>query len=588
MVGGHSTSAMQLRPPFMHSELRPILACLFLSVLTCATTAADKTQPIGDAIRGKIVFQQGCAVCHATGKDDQTQAGQGPLLAGVVGRTAASLSSFGYTKALAASHLVWDAATLDKFLESPTTVVPGTSMVLPVASATDRGDLIAYLATLKPVAPANAAGKTPAPHRRTAGDWQNDAPGKMHRIDLGKLPAPYATKSAGNQPKTVDRPAGAELAVPRGFRVKLFASGLSGPRLLCTAPNGDVFISETRQGRIRVLRAADGADLPAENSVFAEKLSGPFGIAFHPAGENPKWVYVANRNSVVRFPYRAGDLRAGGPAETIIGKLSESTRGHGTRDIAFSPDGRRMYVTVGSGSNVADDLPAKTPDEIRAWEAATAKGAAWGSETNRALVLVGDPEGHDLKIYATGIRNPVGLAVQRDSGKVWVTTNERDGLGDDLVPDYVSSIREGGFYGWPWYYMGDHEDPRHAGKRPDLAGETIAPDVPVQSHSAALQLVFYPDDPKGVSAFPKQYRGDIFVALHGSWNRTGRTGSKVVRVTLKHGVATGAYEDFLTGFVIDDGHVWGRPVGVTVARDGALLVSDDANGTIWRISTTEN
>jgi len=244
-----------------------------------------------------------------------------------------------------------------------------------------------------------------------------------------------------------------------------------------------------------------------------------------------------------------------------------------------------MYVSVGSGSNVVDDLPAKTPDEIRAWEAATAKGATWGSETNRADVLVSDPEGHGLKIYATGIRNPVGLAMQHDSGKVWVSTNERDGLGDDLVPDYISSIREGGFYGWPWYYMGNHEDPRHAGKRPDLAGQAIVPDVPVQAHSAALQLTFYPSDPKGVSAFPKQYRGDVFVAMHGSWNRTGRTGSKVIRVPLKHGVATGDYEDFLTGFVIDDGHVWGRPVGVTVAKDGALLVSDDANGTIWRVST---
>jgi len=198
---------------------------------------------------------------------------------------------------------------------------------------------------------------------------------------------------------------------------------------------------------------------------------------------------------------------------------------------------------------------------------------------------VTDPEGHAaLRPLATGIRNAVGIAVQPGTGDLWASVNERDALGDDLVPDYVTRVREGGYYGWPWYYMGNHEDPRHAGERPDLAGKAIIPDVPEQSHSASLQMTFYPADASGPAAFPAEYRGDIFVAFHGSWNRTGRTGGKIVRVLLKDGVATGEYEDFLTGWVVDDGHVWGRPVGVTVAHDGALLVTEDGNDTIWRVS----
>lgn len=563
----------------MRSLSAPFVSVLIVPLLLVTANAA------GDADHGKIIFQQTCAICHATGDATGPQAGQGPLLAGVVGRPAGALSSFGYTKALAASHLTWDTATLDKFLASPTTVVPGTNMVISTPSATDRHDLIAYLATLKAVAP--SAEKIATPHPRTAGDWQNDAPGQVHRIDLTSLAAPYATSSAGNSPKTVDRPAGANPVVPEGFQVKLFVSDLSGPRLMRTAPNGDIFIAETRRGRIRILRTADGADAPSENSIFAEGLPGPFGIAFYPVDGEPKWVYVGNVNSVVRFPYRNGDLKATGPAETIVAKLTDSKGGHSTRDVVFSDDGKRMFVSVGSGSNVAEGLADKSSTEIKAWEKSTTLGAAWGAETDRADVLAYDPAGQGLKIFAAGIRNAVGLSIQPDTGKLWVSTNERDGLGDDLVPDYISHIQEGGFYGWPWYYFGNHEDPRHAGKRPDLAGKAIVPDVPIQAHSASLQLTFYPATIKGVAAFPKQYHGDIFAALHGSWNRTGRTGSKVIRVHLKDDEATGEYEDFMTGFVIDDGHVWGRPVGVTIAHDGALLVSEDANGTIWRITPTK-
>jgi glucose/arabinose dehydrogenase len=352
-----------------------------------------------------------------------------------------------------------------------------------------------------------------------------------------------------------------------------------------TAPNGDIFVAETRAGRIHVLRAPDGADQPSESSVFAEGLSGPFGIAFYPLGDNPQWVYVGNLNSVVRYPYHNGDLKATGPAEIVVPLLADSNGGHTTRDLAFSPDGRRLFVSIGSGSNIADGLEVKTPEQVRAWEAEHGFGSSWGYENHRAMIMQTDPEGHaPLKPFATGIRNPVGIAIQPATGQLWCSTNERDDLGDDLVPDYITHVQEGAFYGWPWYYMGNHEDPRHAGERPDLAGKVTAPDVPEQAHSASLELSFYPTEVAGPGAFPAEYRGEPFVALHGSWNRTGRTGAKVVRAVLKDGVATGEYVDFLTGFVIDDGHVWGRPVGVTTAHDGSLLVSEDANSTIWRIS----
>jgi glucose/arabinose dehydrogenase len=245
-----------------------------------------------------------------------------------------------------------------------------------------------------------------------------------------------------------------------------------------------------------------------------------------------------------------------------------------------------MFISVGSGSNVAEGLPAKSPAEIRDWEAAHGLGAAWGAEANRADILVTDPEGRrPPRVFASGIRNGVGIAVDPDTGDLWSSTNERDLLGDDLVPDYITRVREGGYYGWPWYYMGSHEDPRHAGERPDLAGKAIVPDVPVQSHSASLEMVIY-TAAAGGSVFPAEYRGDIFAAFHGSWNRSTRTGYKVVRVLRKGGVPIGVYEDFLTGFVVDNRSVWGRPVGVAVARDGALLVTEDGNDTVWRVSYT--
>ncbi len=422
--------------------------------------------------------------------------------------------------------------------------------------------------------------------RAAFGDWRSDAPGVWRKITPADLPAPFATPSASNTPSVTDRPPGAQLKTLPGFTVQPFVTGLEAPRLLRTAPNGDIFVAESMSGRIRVLRTVDGAAKPAKVETFVEGLNQPFGIAFYPAGSSPQWVYIANTDSIVRIPYRSGDLKARGPAETVVAKLTVSPGGHWTRDIAFSPDDSKMYVSVGSASNLADHMGDKTPADAQAFDADHGLGAAWGPETDRADVLTFTPQGGAPKVYAGGLRNCVALTPNPQTKDLWCAVNERDGLGDNLVPDYATRVKPGGFYGWPWYYMGGVEDPRLKGRRPDLAGKTLTPDVPIQSHSAPLGLVFYPLQQSGAGAFPKAFGGDAFVTLHGSWNRALRTGYKVVRLKLHDGVPTGAYEDFLTGFVINDRKVWGRPVGVAVAHDGALLVSEDGNGTIWRIAYT--
>ncbi|QOZ38085.1 sorbosone dehydrogenase family protein [Bradyrhizobium sp. CCBAU 53421] len=409
------------------------------------------------------------------------------------------------------------------------------------------------------------------------GDWQRDRPGMVRLIRPQDLPKPGATASSSNSSRVVQRPASVVPQVPAGFKIELFASGLSGPRIIRTAPNGDIFVAETGPGRIRVLRSADGATKPATNEVYASGLNRPFGIAFFPNGDNPQWLYVANTDSIVRFAYRSGDLKASGKPETIVANLPHGY-GHSTRDIVFTSDDKRMLVSVGSAGNAGEGL-GRPPEGIEAWSRDHALGAAWGSETDRAAVLAFDPDGKNQKLFATGIRNCVGLAIQPGSGEPWCSTNERDGRGDNLVPDYVTRIREGAFYGWPWYYIGANEDPAHAGARPDLKDKVTIPDVLLQAHSASLGLTFYTG-----SSFPPEYRGDAFAAEHGSWNRSKRTGYKIIRIRLKGGAPTGEYEDFVTGFVIADNEVWGRPVGVTMARDGALLVSEDGNGTIWRVS----
>ena len=411
--------------------------------------------------------------------------------------------------------------------------------------------------------------------REAFGDWRRDKPGTIRLISPQDLPRPGATASASRGARVVPRPAGVSLQVPPGFKIERFAEGLSDPRLLKVAPNGDIFVAETGSGQIRVLRAADGAASPSVNQIFASGLSEPFGIAFFPSGDNPQWIYVANTDSVVRFPYHAGDLKASGRAETLA---SLPAGGHSTRNIVFTKDDRRLLVSVGSGSNVAEGIGAP-PGGLAAWSDKHPLGAAWSYEQGRAAVLSFDPDGKNPKLFATGIRNCVGLAISPADGTPWCATNERDGLGDDLVPDYVTRVKEGAFYGWPWFYIGGNEDPRLAGGRPDLKDKVTIPDVLLQPHSAPLGLTFYDGN-----NFPADYRGDAFVAAHGSWNRSQRTGYKVVRIRQKDGVPTGEYEDFVTGFVLNDRDVWGRPVGVAVAHDGALLISEDGNGTIWRVS----
>lgn len=411
------------------------------------------------------------------------------------------------------------------------------------------------------------------------GDWKQDAPGVRRRITAGDLPPPFATPSVGNTPRVVAGKKGALPKVPAGFAVAPVVTGLEGPRLMRVAPNGDIFVAETGANRVRVLRLKPDGSLQARET-FAGGLSLPHGIAFYPPGPDPQWIYIGNTDSIVRFPYRNGDLKVRGESETIISGLP--TGGHFTRDVAFSLDGEHMYVSVGSLSNVGEGMEVKTDELAAAWDAEKhAIGASWGDEEGRADVLEFTPEGKERRIYATGIRNCVGLAVHPRTADIWCATNERDGLGDNLAPDYATRVRAGGFYGWPWYYIGAHPDPRLKGQRLDLKGKAIVPDTLLQPHSAPLQMTFYDG-----GEFPEPYQGDGFVALHGSWNRAKPTGYKVVRVILKNGTPTGEYDDFLTGLVIDDTHVWGRPVGVAVAKDGALLVSEDGNGTIWRISYT--
>jgi glucose/arabinose dehydrogenase/cytochrome c2 len=573
--------------------IRPALATRGLAALLALACAAPALG--ADAIAGKRFFRAQCALCHSAEPNDNGGA-QGPSLHGVFGRAAATSGDFGYTPALKNSKLTWDAATLDRFLAAPTAVVPGSSMVIPVPKQDDRENVVAYFSALKDGtfkdAPPQFRGPPPgATPPAAAGppkgeaDWKKDAPGRVHKIDVAKLPAPFDTPSANNFPKFVAKPADASIKLPAGFKVDTFATGLQGPRTMRVAPNGDIFVSESFSGRVKVLRPSKDGTQAETVETFAQGLLQPFGIEFYPA-KSPKWLYVAETNRVVRYAYKDGDLKASGIPEVVVPQLSPVGGGHFTRDVAFSLDGKRMFVSVGSQSNVGENMPKKTAEEVKAWEAQHGLGAAWGEEENRAAVLVFDVGSNKPgKIFATGIRNCVGLTVQPKKGDLWCTTNERDMLGDDLVPDYSTRVKEGGFYGWPWYYMGKYEDPRLKGDRPDLAGKATVPDVPFQAHSAALTLTFYTAT-SGSSAFPKEYVGEGFAVLHGSWNRAFRTGHKVVRVRMKNGVPTGEYEDFMVGFIADDGNAWGRPVGAAVAKDGSLLVSDDGAHLIYRISTT--
>jgi glucose/arabinose dehydrogenase len=387
-----------------------------------------------------------------------------------------------------------------------------------------------------------------------------DEPGKTYLIRPEELPPPFDTPSANNFPRLVARPAGAELKVPAGFQVDLFYDGQLGgnnsPRMMTLAPNGDVFVVDSGGNQIYVLRDADGDGKAEGRFTFAARAQGlnlPFGMAFH-----GNYLYVANTNQVIRFPYTAGQTEATGPAEVVIPDLPGlGYNQHWTRNILFSPDGQKLYVSVGSQSNLGVE------------------------GEKRAAILEYNPDGTGYRRFASGLRNPVGLVFNPVTGELWTAVNERDGLGDQLVPDFFTSVKEGGFYGWPYSYIGKNLDPRMNGRGEDLVASAIIPDVLFEAHSASLGATFYTG-----SMFPSEYRNDAFVAFHGSWNRSLRTGYKVVRVRFRDGKPAGGYEDFLTGFLLDEGNrdVWGRPVSVLVARDGALLVSDDGGHRVWRVS----
>ncbi len=379
-------------------------------------------------------------------------------------------------------------------------------------------------------------------------------PGERIAVKPADLPAPYATPSAANPPRAVKAPENAALEAPPGFRVSVFADGLKDARWLAVAPSGDVFLAESSAGRVTLLRDSDGDGKADMVTVFAAGFDDPHGLALRPG-----YLYVGDTDAVWRLKYEPGQTRAAGKAEQVTpdGALGGGG-GHWTRNVAFSPDGARFYVAIGSRANIGEE------------------------ELPRASVQEFAAGGRPLGTYASGLRNPVGIAFYPGTSDLYVVVNERDGMGDGLVPDYLTRLVRGGFYGWPYYYIGANPQPRLAEKKPELAASVIVPDLLFRSHSAPLGLVFY-----DAGQFPEEFRGDAFVALHGSWNAAEPRGYLVARVPFKDGRPQGYYETFLTGFRSageNRAEVWGRPAGLAIARDGSLLVADDVGQRIWRVT----
>jgi len=499
---------------------------------------------------GKTLYARNCLSCH-----------------GKAGHGTGNIPSLvdGKLQGVASGEVFWFITQGDKDNGMPAwAFLPEQSrwQIVTFVEALAAGKVAATAANPAPAAPASTESpKDPSPHAPFT-DYRYESPGTVRKITVNDLPEPYVTKSAENGPDVVARPANAWPVALPGFKVELYAAGLDNPRLMRTAPNGDIFLAESEAGRIRVFRGMTSDGKPEQAAIFASGLKQPYGIAFYPPGPDPQWLYIGNTNELIRFPYHNGDMKASAASQHIA-DLPEGG-GHWTRATEFSPDGKKLFVAVGSASNVddADTHP---------------------REKDRADILVCDPANCQLKVYAYGIRNAGGgIGVNPQTGELWCSVNERDALGDNLVPDYITHVQEGGFYGWPWWYIGPHQDPRHKGKHPELKDKVIVPDVLLQPHNASLQIAFYEAD-----KFPAEYKGDLFASEHGSWNKATRAGYEVIRVPLHQtGHATGEYEDFLTGFVTSDGKVWGRPVGVTVAPDGSLLVSDDGSNSIWRVSYT--
>jgi len=397
-----------------------------------------------------------------------------------------------------------------------------------------------------------------------------------------KLPAPYATESATKRSHVIGWPAGKTPTVPAGFTITEYAGNLDSPRWIYALPNGDVLVAEantvpkgakktvaaalkldpskslqaTSANRLTLFRDTNKDGKPDVRETFLRDLNQPFGMLV--LGNN---FYVANTNGIMRYPYQAGQTKITGKGAQILTLPEGGYNNHWTRNLLASPDGSKIFVTVGSGSNVMEHGP---ENEIR-----------------RANILQINPDGSGEKIYASGLRNPVGLDWEPETGKLWAAVNERDELGDNLVPDYVTSVQPGGFYGWPYSYYGQHEDPRRAGEKPELVKKALVPDVPLGNHTASLGLAFYDQ-----TAFPDKYQGGAFIGQHGSWNRSDFSGYKVVFVPFENGKPAGTFEDFVTGFLVggDSKDAYGRPVGVTVLPDGSLLVADDAGNKIWRVT----
>lgn len=380
-----------------------------------------------------------------------------------------------------------------------------------------------------------------------------DRPGTIFHISVKDLPKPYATPGAANPPQRVSRPEGVLPQVPAGFTVSVYASGLTNPRWMAVAPNGDVFLAEPRPGRITLLHQNNGK---VEANTFADGFSTPHGLVFAKGA-----LYVGDLQAVWRLAYSDGAKIAGKRARvTSVADLSPAGN-HVTRDLAIDSRGT-LYIGIGSASNVGEDAP------------------------TRATVQTVATDG-SLHMFASGIRNPVGLQFYPGTDDLFVTVNERDGLGDELVPDYLTHVQPGAFYGWPYSYLGQHPDPDFGAKRLDLQARAVMPDLLFHAHSAPLGLVFYEG-----AQFPASYKGDAFVALHGSWNSSAATGYKVVRVPFRNGRPVGTYDNFVTGFWNgadkpgSPARVWGRPAGLAVAKDGSLLIADDAGKVVWRVSYT--
>lgn len=378
--------------------------------------------------------------------------------------------------------------------------------------------------------------------------------GQRFEVRAEEMPAPYAGGGGSNPSQVVERPAGVLPQVPPGFRANVFRAHLSHPRWMAVAENGDVFLAETRADRVRLLRDADGDGAAELMTTFTEEIASPHGLAIHNG-----YLYVSDRRQLWRYAYEPGQIQRSGSGEllTAIGAFGDG-RGHWTRNLAVSPDGRHIYVAVGSRGNLGEEpLP-------------------------RASVQRFDIDGGNQTTFAAGLRNPVGIAFYPGTSDLYVVVNERDGLGDELPPDYLTRVREGEFYGWPYAYIGNNPDPIFGEKRPDLVERSRRPDLLFEAHTAPLGLVFYQ-----AAQFPEAYRGDAFVALHGSWNAARPRGYMVVRVPFAAGRPAGGYESFATGFWHrgrETAQVWGRPAGLAVAKDGSLLVADDAGRVVWRIA----